>query len=62
MHLIETLKEQLAQDKKDYVKKEERLIEELGTYEVSVGLCAWMLLEDSVREGETLCVTMIVQM
>jgi hypothetical protein len=62
VHLIETLKEQLAQDKKDYVKKEERLIEELGTYEVSVGLCAWMLLEDSVREGETLCVTMIVQM
>uniref|UniRef100_A0A8C6I203 Coiled-coil domain containing 175 n=1 Tax=Mus spicilegus TaxID=10103 RepID=A0A8C6I203_MUSSI len=36
VHLIETLKEQLAQDQKDYVKKEKRLIEELGTYETLI--------------------------
>ncbi|XP_021034300.1 coiled-coil domain-containing protein 175 [Mus caroli] len=36
VHLIETLKEQLAQDQKDYVKKEKKLIEELGTYETLI--------------------------
>lgn len=51
MRLIEKIKEQLVQEEKEYVKKEKRLIQELGMYEVSVGLCVRMLLEDSVREG-----------
>lgn len=52
MNQIETIKEQLEVEEKDYIKKEKKLMKELNKYEVSIGLCVRMLLEDSVRGEE----------
>lgn len=63
MKEIEKLKLKLAEEEKEFVKKEKKLMKELSKYEVIFILRLSITLEDSVREtGMILRVILIMWM